>query len=324
MPDVSLETTPTLDLLDTSSPALSTTNDVPVVETKPDSQAAPKPEAEKPEVEAEEEVQEKSAAPEKPEDPTANAQPKPAKGVQKRIDELVRQREEERAEKLRLLAIVEGMNKPKAEAKQEEGDPEPQRPVRDPNAAPEVYEQALMDYADAKASWSARNEVQRVLAEEARKAEEREQVAAQKAAQETYIARVNKAVEKYPDYKAVAESPDVTVSMPMAHAIMTSEHGPEIAYHLGKNPQEAARIAALQPVQQLVEVGLIVAKLTATAPAPAAPAPKPPISAAPKPIKPLESKGDTHVKTPDEESMEEYASRRKKELAAERRPGVRH
>jgi hypothetical protein len=321
--DVSLEHTPTLDLLEPSGPALSTTNDVPVVETKPDAIAAPKPEAEKPEVEAEDEVQEESAPPEKPEDPAANAQPKPAKGVQKRIDELVRQREEERAEKLRLLAIVEGYNKPKAEAKVEGEDQEPQRPVRDPNAAPEVYEQALMDYADAKASWSARNEVQKVLAEEARKAEEREQAAAQKAAQETYIARVNKAVEKYPDYKAVAESPDVTVSMPMAHAIMTSEHGPDIAYHLGKNPQEAARIASLAPIQQLVEVGLIVAKLTAPAPAPAAPAPKPAVSAAPKPIKPLESKGDTHVKSPDEESMEEYAARRTKELKAERRPGVR-
>ena len=316
----------TLDLIPQNEPALSTTNDVPVVETKPDAIAAPEKKEPAPEPEAKEEVQEESAPPEKPEDPAANAADKgkpKSQGVQKRIDELVRQREEERAEKLRLLAIVEGMNKPKDEAKTED-DTEPQRPVRDPNAAPEVYEQALLDYADAKASWSARNEVQKVLAEEARKAEEREQVAAQKAAQETYIARVNKAVEKYPDYKAVAESPDVTVSMPMAHAIMTSEHGPEIAYHLGKNPQEAARIASLAPVQQLVEVGLIVAKLTAQVPAPAAPAPKPPISAAPKPIKPLESKGDTHIKTPDEESMEEYASRRKKELAAERRPGVRH
>lgn len=314
---------PKIDLIDQNEPALSTTNDVPVVETKPDSQAAPKPEEVKPEVEAEEEVQEESAPPEKPEDPAANAQPPKAKGVQKRIDELTRNWREAEAEKLRLLAIVEGYSKPKAEPKVED-ESEPQRPVRDPNAAPEAYEQALMDYADAKASWSAKHEVQKALAEEARKVEEREQVATQKVAQETYIARVNKAVEKYPDYKAVAESPDVTVSMPMAHAIMTSEHGPEIAYHLGKNPQEAARIASLQPVQQLVEVGLIVAKLTAPAPAPAAPAPKPAVSAAPKPIKPLESKSDTHVKTPDEESMEEYAARRKREFAAERRPGVRH
>ena len=313
----------TLDLIPQNEPALSTANDMPVVETKPDVIAAPEKKEPAPEPEAKEEVQEESASPEKPEDPAANAQPPKAKGVQKRIDELVRQREEEKAEKLRLLAIVEGMNKPKDEAKVED-DQEPQRPARTAFETQEAYEAALDQYVVEKANFVATKAVNERLAEEARKAEEREQVAVQKAAQETYIARVNKAVEKYPDYKAVAESPDVTVSMPMAHAIMTSEHGPEIAYHLGKNPQEAARIASLQPVQQLVEVGLIVAKLTAPAPAPAAPAPKPAVSAAPKPIKPLESKGDTHIKSPDEESMEEYASRRKKELAAERRPGVRH
>ena len=323
-----------LDIIPQPEPALSAKSDIPVVETKPDSQPAKE---EKPEAKADAAPEEgkkpaDSAPAEDPaEDAAANTEeagkPK-SKGVQKRIDELVKQREEERAEKLRLLAIVEQYQKqpPKQEEAQVDEDPEPLRPSRDPNAAPEVYEQALAEYADQKAAWSARKAVKEALAEEAKKAEQREVEAKAKAAQESYVARVNKAIEKYPDYKAVAESPDVQVSMPMAQAIITSDHGPEIAYHLGKNPAEAARIAALPPVQQLVEIGLIVAKLTAPAPKADSqpPQPKPSVSAAPKPIKPLESKGETHVKTPDEETMEEYAARRKRELAAERRPGARH
>jgi hypothetical protein len=55
---------------------------------------------------------------------------------------------------------------------------------------------------------------------------------------------------------------------PMAHAILHSEQGPDIAYHLGKNPAEAERISKLAPALQLVELGKIASKLEAPAEAP--------------------------------------------------------
>lgn len=340
----------TIDLLDIAAPSLSATSDIPVIETKPDSVAAPEVKAEaKPEAKpdtnpaveepkAKEEIAapakepegkkpEESAPPEDPdEDPAANAEPakKPAKGVQKRIDELVRQREEEKAEKLRLLAIVEGLNKPKTEQPKEVAieDQEPQRPVRESFGTTEEYVAAVADYAEAKASWSAKQAVAADRAAQQKIAEQRAIEEGQRATREAYAKRVEKAVEEYPDYKEVAESPNVMVSVPMAHAIMTSEQGPKLAYFLGKNPAEAQRIAQLPPPVQLMEMGLLAGRLSVPAakaeePAPA-PQQKPAVSAAPKPIKPLESKGEPPTKDPSLMNMDEYAAFRKREQAAGR------
>ena len=111
----------------------------------------------------------------------------------------------------------------------------------------------------------------------------------------------------------------------MAHAILDHEQGPDIQYFLGKNAAEAERIAKLAPHMQLVELGMIAASLrTPATPAPAAEEPPKPITKAPPPISPVSAGKADVSKTPEEESMEEYAARRKKELNAERRPGVRH
>src|SRR6059036_2395943 len=91
MPDLKIDKPITLDLLDVKSPALSSTSDMPVIETKPDASpaAAPKPEDKAPEAK----TPGGSATP--PGEPPASDEPapKPAKGVQKRLDELTRQRE---------------------------------------------------------------------------------------------------------------------------------------------------------------------------------------------------------------------------------------
>lgn len=318
MSDVSIKQEPTLDILDIGAPSLSTTSDIPVIETKPDSQPESKPAPEEAKAEKKDAAPDEgtkaaeSATAEEPDDSSASDEPeKPkAKGVQKRIDELVRQREEEKAEKLRLLAIVEGYNKPKPEpeAKPEVDDSGPQKPTRESFGTTDEYVAALADYADAKATWSSEKAVKEALAGEARKSEQRQIAESHKATQEAYAKRVEDATKEYPDYKEVAESPDVTVSIPMAHAILQSEHGPKIAYHLGKNPEEAKRISQLSPPVQLMEMGLIVARLTAPA-AKEAPAPlKPVVSAAPKPLKPLESKIEPVAKDPQDMNMEEYAA----------------
>src|SRR5580765_254323 len=128
------------DILDLNTPALSSTNDMPVVETKPD--ASPKEEVKPPESAPEDkaapaaEKPVESAPTEQPDDPAAEPEPKKAKGVQKRIDELTRQREDERrraeAAEARLDRALSALEKPLKETTKVD-DEEPQKPVFDAN-----------------------------------------------------------------------------------------------------------------------------------------------------------------------------------------------
>ena len=328
MPDLELVKPIVLDLIDTKSPAESATSDMPVIETQPDSIAAP-------EAEVEGKTTEEPAPAEQTVESTASDEPKkPAKGVQKRLDELVKQREDERrareAAEARLDMLIRAQaNRPEPQAVKSDEEPEPVRPSRDAFALPDEYDKALDTYAESKATWIARREVKATIAEERTKQAEENARIQQVNVQQAYLSRVEKAMQKYPDYKEVAESASVTVSMPIAHTILNSEIGPDLAHYLGTNPDEAKRISAMtvtdpysrqevpDVARQLVELGLVMAKLQTP------PQAKPLLSTAPKPIKPLESSGEV-TKTAEEESMDEYAARRRKELQAQARPGVRH
>ena len=331
----------TLDILDTKAPALSSTDDMPRVETKPDASNEGKPpalDAPKEEKAAPDEGKTpgESATPAGEETPASDEQAKkPAKGVQKRLDELTRQREEAerraKAAEENLAKALEAMNrggkqpdeKP-ADTPGQDEDPEPKRPTRADYADPEAWDAAVLAYADERADWTARTAVKKAesAAESKRQQETAEQ--AQRAMIEAHSARVEKAKTKYADFSSKAEAPDVSITIPMAQAIIAHEQGPDIQYYLGTNPDEAARISKLPVPSQLLELGMIAATLREAPKATAAPAaPAKPITAAPAPIKP-KAEGTASVTKPIEEmSMEEYAAMRKAQLAAERRPGAR-
>lgn len=139
-----------------------------------------------------------------------------------------------------------------------------QQPV---DLAPEQFE-TYEDYADA-------------LAE--RKAEEllarREAELQQRALLDAYHEREEAARDKYDDFEMVAYNPELPVTEAMARAIQASDIGPDVLYHLGTNPKDAARISRLDPILQAREIGKIEAQLgaappvkkTSNAPAPIAP-----------------------------------------------------
>ncbi len=318
-----------LDILDTSGvPALSSTSDIPIVETKPDAQnegkppdvaqAAP-PEAE--EAEGEAELKEESAT--SPEDSTsANDQAKkPARGVQKRLDELTKQAADERA---RAQAAEERLDKflnslESAVGKQPEPEPaqnvdlEPARPNRSEYADPESWETAMLDYSKGYAEWSTRQQFAKWETEQRRQAELRTITEGHAKAHEAYVERITKAREKYADFKEVAERPDVIVSAPLAVLIHQSEAAPDIQYYLGSHPEEAHRIYQLPIPLQIKELGKIELRLSEP------PAPKPAISKAPRPIQPLEAKSGSITKSPHEMSMDEYAEHRRQQIANQAR-----
>lgn len=181
------------------------------------------------------------------------------------------------------------------------------RPQREAFVSPEAYDEAI----DA---WGARNA--EIAADQARRTVEAEtrtkaEVAAKEAAERTqqeFVSRTetawkerrDKAAAEIADFAEFAESDKVVISEPMGFAIKTADNGPHIAYHLGKNPAEAARIAGLPLGMQIFEMG----KLAATLAIPA----RADVSRASAPIAPIRGTGDNPA-ADREESMAEVAAR---------------
>ena len=256
------------DILSANAPALSATSDMP--------SAAPVDTAA---TVATEPVADPATAPTV--DPAVTPVPAPAapaaparEPIGVRLSEITRQRREaeERAQRLENLVTQQGeqltraleaitkigttTQAPAATATQDIS----ARPTRDSYSDPESYEAALVTWASSEAASRAAAEMERrqTEAEEARAeairvAEanrveqtrleaERQQADALRTSWET---KREVALSKYEDFVEVAESPNVPISDAMALVIMNSDDGAEIAYYLGKHPDEAAKIAGM-------------------------------------------------------------------------------
>lgn len=119
---------------------------------------------------------------------------------------------------------------------------------------------------------------------------------AQSLAIETFRERETEAIGKYPDYADFVYK-GWTATPVMQEVIIDSEMGPYMAYHLGKNPAEAARIATLPAHRQAVELGKLEAKITAARTLPKQP---------PDPVQPVRGIKSGGVKDPNEMSFTEY------------------
>jgi len=223
--------------------------------------------------------------PEETGDQPAAEPPKKSQGVQKRLDELTREKYEARrdAEYWREMALRQ---------------PQPAQPAAPAVEAPPKQED-FPDYDDYLRA-SARHEVKQELARERQEAEKVQREESQRRAamdQQTKTTEmIGKGKAAYDDFDIVAFDPKVRITEAVLAAAAESEEGHAIIYHLAKNPAEAARIAALSPVAQVREVGKLEARLTA-----------PPVkqpSSAPAPIKPVGSNEPTNnepdsTKNPD-------------------------
>ena len=193
------------------------------------------------------------------------------------------------------------------------------RPKRADFNDPDAYDAALDTWATdaaAAAATKATADGERKAAE-AREAALNEAREASLAAQleslkTTYEAKRAEALVKYPDFEAVTEADNLPIDYPTAHAMIAAANGPDIAYHLGKNPAEAARISKLSPALQVFEVGMLSAKLASTPPVR--------VSNAPAPITPLQASREPASNANREESMEEVANRVRNQATNGRTP----
>lgn len=239
---------------------------------------------------------ETGANPEVPEPSSSGddaAKGKTAKGVQKRLDELTRDKGELQRVNERLLALLErgGISEKQAEQKVETH----AEPVRADYASHEDYLAARADFKVAQA-------VEGALAKRAETEQREKAQATAKAAESTWSEAVEKAKAKYDDFEDVAyadpKNGGPAVTQHMAEAIKTSDVGPEIAYWLGNNVSESKRIAALSPAAQAREIGKIEVGLANPKPAVKA-------SKAPDPIEPLSGKSNPKGELRGDESMDE-------------------
>lgn len=123
---------------------------------------------------------------------------------------------------------------------------------------------------------------------------------AARARYETLQEKANDARSRIPDFDAAW---DAMLANPLSQVgfefLAESEKGAEIAYHLGKNPADAKRIASLDPIHQAIEFARIEGRLSAPAVRK--------VSQAPAPAKTLGGANSAGAKSLDEMGMSEFA-----------------
>lgn len=173
--------------------------------------------------------------------------------LEKRFSDLTKQREQLRKEvEQERLAKTELENRLKAyeaQAAPKQEQSSNQRPQ--PSQFVDAFE-----YAEALADWSAENAVMRARQEdvERRRQEDRNQVI------DTWNKRLETTKAEIPDFEDMVQSSDVIVPDAVRDAILESEVGPRILYHLAENKDIAEKITKSSIITALREIGKLEAK----------------------------------------------------------------
>jgi len=165
---------------------------------------------------------------------------------------------------------------------QEQSEPEP-----DPEAYddPKAFNKALAAWSRKENEKAVQRAIEQARTEGKVAAEkafaEQQQKQRAKALDDQFAVRHQEFAQKTPDYLVTISNPALTfMHGEFLEAIKDSEKGPEIAYHIAKNPQLVARLAAKDVSQRLREFGRIEAELSR-------PAPPPKVTTAPPPPAPI-------------------------------------
>lgn len=245
------------------------------------------------EAEQEEQTEEAPAEARKPRKP----------GLQKRIDELT-------AEKYSSKSEIERLNRELEQLRQSQQ--APQAPVQQQAEREPTLEDFDYDAA-AFARELARREARKIIEDERKAQAELE--AKQK--QEEGKRRFDKAQatfqQEHPDYVQTAYNPLASYYPPdMVEAIYESDVGPQLAYELGKNLEATEKLLSMSLAQRAREIGRIEARLQAKPTAQART-----VTQAPAPVSTLSPSAPVNVAM-DDMSMDEYAAKRKQQIAARR------
>jgi hypothetical protein len=202
-------------------------------------------------------------------------EPKPK--VKMRFDEVTKQRDLAKQEaeqaRIRTQELEQELKAIKSQAV-------PKEQSRDEKPRPDQFVDAF-EYAEALADWSAENAVMRARQEDVEKMKQAERA--------KVIEGWNKKLEvtksELPDFDDMVASSDVVVSDQVRDAILESDVGPRILYHLAENQELAEKISKSSLITALREIGKLEAKFEKTEPVKSV-AQK---SKAPAPISPIKA-----------------------------------
>lgn len=175
-------------------------------------------------------------------------------------------------------------------------------------------EPQLTDYDDFQkysrdlAKWVAKQELESTLSERDKKQKEEKAHATQQQMADGWNKKVQAALKDMPDYVEVVSGTEAPMSQAMQQAIMESDQGPKLAYHLATHPDEAAQIAAMTPFQAVRALTLIEAGFKAKS-----------VTQTPAPETPIGSRQTSGVKSlVDIKSQAEFEKRRREFRAGKR------
>jgi hypothetical protein len=172
--------------------------------------------------------------------------------LEKRFSKISRQRDEAKARADELeqrLRDLEAKANPQSIAQTANVDDKPRA---------DQFNDAF-EYAEALAEWSAEKALKdRDIAEQQRKAEEERNKVV-----ESWNKKVSKAKDAMPDFNKVVSNSTVVVSDAIRDAILESDVGPQILYHLASDDDYAQSIATMPAIKALKEIGRLEAKYEA-------------------------------------------------------------
>lgn len=202
--------------------------------------------------------------------------------LQARIDKLTRERHEAERKAQFYEEALKAAQSPQEKS--------PEKPARADFNDDDAYIEALTDYKASQAAEKAVAKVSQAQAENA-------QAQAARTVAQTYAERAKAFEAATADFNDVMQAADqIRVSAAARDAILESDLGPQLAYHLAKHPDIAEKLGSMSPLAQVRELGRIEERLTTTKPTVAT-------SKAPAPITPTRGTGGQFAR--DEASMKD-------------------
>ena len=223
---------------------------------------------------------------ERKEEATSTEDKKQNPKLEKRFSELTKQREQARQEASTERAAREAMEvRLKALEGSRQTTPTPKTDEK-PDAT--QFTDAF-EYAEALAEWSAENALKNRDKQDAdrRAGDERQKVLT------SWKAKLDATKAEIPDYEDMVASSDVIVSDQIRDAILESDLGPRILYHLAEHTDIAEKLNSMSPSSAMREIGKMEARFEKAAEPQTKRIEPVTRSNAPKPITPIGSSRTT-------------------------------
>lgn len=234
------------------------------------------------------------------------------------IEELVRTRHERNEARTEIEQLRAELAEARQQMQAAQAQPAPKELDPKPERSQFVTEG---DYLEALSDWK----VDQKLAERQQEEQQARANAAQQQLADNWAKRLTAAKTELTDFDDVVGKSEVDLPNHIYVAVVESDLGPDLAYYLAQNPDEARLLKGMSPTAALRMLGKLEDRLAAEkAPAkgeqkPATNTAAPEKSKAPAPIEPLKDASGPVEKPTSQMTYQEYRAHRQAQQAARKR-----